>query len=129
MVIIFCTLKTELYNVTMVNITEWHNFGADLNILSTNFYDFFAGITVVAVIMLSLALCMLFFAKVKVIKYLAKAALLLCLFNVNEPILYGVPIIFNPVMIIPFLLVPASEFCYCLWCYLYWYCATLNRSP
>ncbi|PSV15834.1 diguanylate phosphodiesterase [Photobacterium kishitanii] len=103
------TYKTELYNVTMVNITEWHNFGADLNILSTNFYDFFTGIGGSGN-MLSLALCMLFFAKSKGYKILAKAALLLCLFNVNEPILYGVPIIFNPVMIIPFLLVPAVSF-------------------
>ncbi|PSU92928.1 diguanylate phosphodiesterase [Photobacterium kishitanii] len=103
------TYKTELYNVTMVNITEWHNFGADLNILSTNFYDFFTGIGGSGN-MLSLAICMLFFAKSKGYKLLAKAALLLCLFNVNEPILYGVPIIFNPVMIIPFLLVPAVSF-------------------
>ncbi|WP_058119498.1 EAL domain-containing protein [Photobacterium kishitanii] len=103
------TYKTELYNVTMLNITEWHNFGADLNILSTNFYDFFTGIGGSGN-MLSLAICMLFFAKSKGYKVLAKAALLLCLFNVNEPILYGVPIIFNPVMIIPFLLVPAVSF-------------------
>ncbi|PST89533.1 diguanylate phosphodiesterase [Photobacterium sp. NCIMB 13483] len=101
--------KTELYNITLVNITEWHNFGIELNILSTNFYDFFTGIGGSGN-MLSLVLCMLFFAKSKGYKLLAKAALILCLFNVNEPILYGIPVIFNPIMIIPFLLVPTVSF-------------------
>ena len=101
--------KTELYNITLVNITEWHNYGIDLNILSTNFYDFFTGIGGSGN-MLSLVLCLLFFAKSKGYKLLAKAALLLCLFNVNEPILYGIPVIFNPIMIIPFLLVPSVSF-------------------
>ncbi|MCD9495363.1 EAL domain-containing protein [Photobacterium carnosum] len=101
--------KTDLYNITLVNITEWHNFGINLNILSTNFYDFFTGIGGSGN-MLSLVLCMLFFAKSKGYKLLAKTALILCLFNVNEPILYGIPVIFNPIMIIPFLLVPSVSF-------------------
>ena len=101
--------KSELYDITIINITEWHNFGVDLNILSTNFYDFFTGIGGSGN-MLSLAICMIFFAKSKGYKMLAKSALVLCLFNVNEPILYGIPIIFNPIMIIPFLLVPAVSF-------------------
>ncbi|SKA00358.1 EAL domain-containing protein [Photobacterium toruni] len=101
--------KTELYNVTLANITEWHNFGIDLNILSTNFYDFFTGIGGSGN-MLSLVICMLFFAKSKGYKLLAKATLVLCLFNVNEPILYGVPVIFNPIMIVPFLIVPTVSF-------------------
>ncbi|PSU84797.1 diguanylate phosphodiesterase [Photobacterium phosphoreum] len=101
--------KMDLYNITMVNITEWHNFGVDLNILSTNFYDFFTGIGGSGN-MLSLVICMLFFAKSKGYKLLAKAAFILCLFNVNEPILYGIPVIFNPIMLVPFLLVPVVSF-------------------
>ena len=101
--------KIDLYNITTINITEWHNFGVDLNILSTNFYDFFTGIGGSGN-MLSLVICMLFFAKSKGYKLLAKAAFVLCLFNVNEPILYGIPVIFNPIMLIPFLLVPVVSF-------------------
>lgn len=101
--------KSELYDITMVNITEWHNFGIELNILSTNFYDFFTGIGGSGN-MLSLVVCMLLFAKSNGYKILAKAALVLCLFNINEPILYGIPVIFNPIMIVPFLLVPAVSF-------------------
>lgn len=101
--------KIDLYNITMVNITEWHNFGIELNILSTNFYDFFTGIGGSGN-MLSLVICMLIFAKSKGYKVLARAALLLCIFNINEPILYGIPVIFNPIMIIPFLLVSVVSF-------------------
>ena len=101
--------KAELYNITSINITEWHNYGVDLNILSTNFYDFFTGIGGSGN-MLSLVICMLLFAKSKGYKILAKSALILCFFNVNEPILYGIPVIFNPIMIIPFLVVPVVSF-------------------
>ncbi|SMY16368.1 Lichenan permease IIC component [Photobacterium aquimaris] len=103
------TYKAELFNITSINITEWHNYGVDLNILSTNFYDFFTGIGGSGN-MLSLVICMLLFAKSKGYKILAKSALILCVFNVNEPILYGIPIIFNPIMIIPFLVVPVVSF-------------------
>ncbi|SMY35084.1 EAL domain-containing protein [Photobacterium andalusiense] len=103
------TYKVELYNITRTNITEWHNYGVDLNILSTNFYDFFTGIGGSGN-MLSLVICMLLFAKSKGYKILAKSAFILCVFNVNEPILYGIPVIFNPIMIIPFLVVPAVSF-------------------
>ncbi|WP_253952065.1 EAL domain-containing protein [Photobacterium sanctipauli] len=101
--------KTELYDITVANMADWHNFGTELNIISTNFYDFYTGMggsgnTI------SLVLCMLFFSKNKNYRMLAKAVLILSLFNINEPVLFGVPVIFNPIMIVPFLLVPLSSF-------------------
>ncbi|MGF1758540.1 EAL domain-containing protein [Photobacterium sagamiensis] len=101
--------KTELFDVSVANMADWQNFGVSLNIISTNFYDFFTGMggsgnTI------CLVLVMLFFAKSKGYRTLAKAVLILSIFNINEPVLYGVPIIFNPVMIIPFLLVPLISF-------------------
>ncbi|WP_305458817.1 EAL domain-containing protein [Photobacterium leiognathi] len=101
--------KAELYDITVMNISAWHNFGLDLNIISTNFYDFFTGIGGSGNL-LSLVICMLLFAKSDGYKVLAKASLILCIFNVNEPVLYGVPVIFNPIMIIPFLVAPAIGF-------------------
>lgn len=53
---------------------------------------------------------MLFFAKGKGYRLLAKAALILTIFNINEPILFGIPVIFNPIMIVPFLSVPLLSF-------------------
>lgn len=101
--------KTELFEISTANMADWKNFGTDLNIISTNFYDFFTGMggsgnTI------SLVFCMLFFAKSKGYRLLAKTVLILSIFNINEPILFGVPIIFNPVMMIPFLLTPLLSF-------------------
>ncbi|WP_255526804.1 EAL domain-containing protein [Photobacterium sp. BZF1] len=101
--------KTELYDISIANMADWKNLGTDLNIISTNFYDFFTGMggsgnTI------SLVLCMLFFANGKGYRLLAKAALILTIFNINEPILFGIPVIFNPIMIVPFLSVPLVSF-------------------
>lgn len=55
---------------------------------------------------LSLLIAMLFFCKSKRIKELGKLALVPGIFGINEPIVFGLPIVLNPVMIIPFMLVP-----------------------
>ncbi|MGF1702272.1 EAL domain-containing protein [Photobacterium makurazakiensis] len=101
--------KTELYDITISNMADWNNFGTDLNIISTNFYDFFTGMGGSGNT-LSLVLCILLFSKNKSYRILAKTVLILSVFNINEPVLYGVPIIFNPIMIVPFLLVPMLSF-------------------
>jgi len=46
------------------------------------------------------------FSKAKVHKTLGKISILPGAFNINEPMIYGFPIIFNPLMIIPFVFVP-----------------------
>ncbi|WP_248730566.1 EAL domain-containing protein [Pseudomonas sp. MWU13-2517] len=57
------------------------------------------------------ALCLLFaillFSKSHTMRLLAIASLPLSLFNVSEVLLFGLPIILNPRLFIPFLLVPA----------------------
>ena len=40
------------------------------------------------------------------IKSITKLSAVPCLFNINEPIIFGLPIVFNPYMLVPFLLVP-----------------------
>lgn len=49
---------------------------------------------------------MLFFAKSKTYKTLGKMSAVPVMFNVNEPILFGTPVIYNPVLLIPFVLIP-----------------------
>jgi lactose/cellobiose-specific phosphotransferase system IIC component len=44
-------------------------------------------------------------------KRISQLALLVCLFNVNEPLLFGIPLILNPVYAIPFLLMPSVAYC------------------
>lgn len=56
---------------------------------------------------IGLVLDMLLFSKSKRYKGLAKVALVPQMCNVNEPVLYGIPVILNTTMLIPFLLVQA----------------------
>jgi len=55
---------------------------------------------------LGLVLAMLVFAKSTQFKQLGRLAIVPNLFNINEPILFGMPIVMNPIMAIPFILTP-----------------------
>lgn len=52
----------------------------------------------------TLALCifMSFLAKSKRLKTVGRAALVPSIFNINEPVVYGAPVAFNPTLMIPF---------------------------
>lgn len=55
----------------------------------------------------TLALVVLFmFSKSKYLKDLGKISILPGLFNINEPIIFGAPIVLNPILGIPFILAP-----------------------
>lgn len=75
------------------------------NIISQQFQDLFAtfggcGST------LSLLIAMLLFCRSKRIKQLGKLAFIPGVFGINEPIVFGLPIVLNPTILIPFMLVP-----------------------
>ena len=55
---------------------------------------------------IGLVICMLFFAKSAQCKELGKLAIVPGLFNINEPVLFGTPIVMNPFMAIPFIAMP-----------------------
>ena len=55
---------------------------------------------------LPLVVYMFFFAKSKQIKQIAKVAIVPSLFNINEPIIFGLPIVLNPVLALPFIITP-----------------------
>ncbi|MGR6859085.1 EAL domain-containing protein [Aliivibrio salmonicida] len=103
--VILASYKIELFRVTSESFALFEAGVRTMPILTSNFYDFYTGMGG-AGNTLSLVICVLLFAKNKGYRTLAKASLLLSIFNINEPILYGLPIMFNPIMIIPFLLVP-----------------------
>ncbi len=82
---------------------------ASLNVLGQGFYDAFlsmggSGNSI------SLLLCILLFSKDRRHITLALSALPLVIFNINELLLFGLPIIFNPTLIMPFVLVPLVSF-------------------
>ena len=78
--------------------------GENARIITDQFTSFIkmggAGATI------GLVISMLIFAKSKQMKQLSKLAIGPACFNINEPIRFGTPIIFNPVMLIPFIIIP-----------------------
>lgn len=102
-------IKQTIYAETQKNIANWEVGEAPLHIINQGFYDVFmsmggSGNTI------SLLLCILLFSKEKNHIMLAVAALPLMMFNINEILLFGLPIIFNPLLIIPFVMLPLISF-------------------
>ena len=57
----------------------------------------------------SLVLAILFFSRQKNDKFLARTAAIPMIFNINELLILGLPVIFNPVFLIPFILTPIAN--------------------
>ena len=55
---------------------------------------------------ISLLISIFLFSKLKVQKSLGRFALLPMLFNINEIIVFGLPVVLNPLMFVPFILTP-----------------------
>lgn len=51
---------------------------------------------------------MFLFSQSKQLKSLGKIELIPAIFNINEPIMFGAPLVLNPVMFIPFILAPVA---------------------
>ncbi len=58
---------------------------------------------------LVLIFLMAFMAKSQQLKLLGRAAIVPGFFNINEPILFGLPLVYNPFMAIPFFLAPMAS--------------------
>lgn len=57
---------------------------------------------------LGLTFLMLFLAKSDQLKYIARAEIAPAFFNINEPLIFGLPIVYNPALALPFLLAPMA---------------------
>src|SRR5699024_5406349 len=94
-----------LQTLSAENLTAYRA-GEELpNIINQQFQELFAtfggaGST------LSLLIAMFFFCKSKRITELGKLSILPGFFGINEPVVFGLPIVLNPMMLIPFVLVP-----------------------
>ncbi|MCG3885803.1 EAL domain-containing protein [Photobacterium leiognathi] len=101
--------KQQLFENTQLHLAAWQAGDAPLPILGQGFYDAFmsmggSGNTI------SLLLCILLFSKDRRHIALAISAIPLVIFNINELLLFGLPIIFNPLLIVPFVFVPLVSF-------------------
>lgn len=75
------------------------------HIVTQQFYDNFINLTGSGET-LGLTIAMLLIAKSAQYRELGKLAIVPNLFNINEPILFGTPIVMNPIMAVPFIIVP-----------------------
>ena len=75
------------------------------HIVTKQFLDQFMTVTGSG-ITIGLVVFMVFFAKSKQLKEIGKLGFLPSFFNVNEPVLFGTPIVLNPMLAIPFMLMP-----------------------
>lgn len=55
---------------------------------------------------LGLCLYLAFVAKSEQLKAIGRASVVPALFNINEPLIFGLPIIYNPALAVPFILAP-----------------------
>lgn len=74
-------------------------------ILTNNFFDFFVNIGGSGAC-ICLALAVLLFSKRKGNRRLAVVSLPTVLFNISELVVFGIPVVFNPIMFIPFVMAP-----------------------
>jgi len=74
-------------------------------IVTNQFIDQFTTVTGTG-LTLGLVVYLIFFAKSQQSKQLGRLGGVSGLFNINEPILFGTPIVMNPFLVIPFILMP-----------------------
>lgn len=91
--------------LTLENLNNFEAGKPMLNIFTAGFSDFFCnfgggGSTLGLVIMMSTV------GKSSRIKTLGRLSLPAGIFGINEPIIFGLPIVLNPIMVIPFILTP-----------------------
>ena len=75
------------------------------HIVTMQFFDQFINVTG-AGLTIGLVVYMFFLAKSKQMKTLGKLEMVPALFNINEPILFGLPIVMNPMLAFPFIAMP-----------------------
>lgn len=75
------------------------------HIVTMQFFDQFIN-TTGAGITIGLVIYMFALAKSKQLKTLGRLELVPALFNINEPILFGIPIVMNPMLAFPFIAMP-----------------------
>ena len=94
-----------LYALSAENLAKVSAGQLPENIINVQFQNLFAtyggaGST------LSLLIVAVMVAKSKRLKQLSKLSILPAVFGINEPVIYGLPIVLNPLLLVPFILVP-----------------------
>lgn len=89
------------------DLSKWSVNTPGVHIITQQFIDQFLTLTGSGVTFGIVIYC-LFFAKSSQFKSIGKVGLIPSLFNINEPFLFGIPICFNPIMAVPFIITPVA---------------------
>ena len=98
-----------LYTLDFQNLAAYHAGTSIPNIITWRFFYMTSKIGGTGCA-LGLCIFMAFFAKSQQFKTLGKISLPAVIFNTDEPIIFGLPIVLNPIMFIPFVLAPIVSF-------------------
>ncbi|MBU3136526.1 PTS sugar transporter subunit IIC [Clostridium gasigenes] len=98
-------INTVLLPLTTANIESFKLGQEPTNLITSQFLDSFvnlggSGATICLLIAIFIV------SKNKASKAIAKIGIAPGLFNINEPVIFGMPIVLNPIYIIPFIIVP-----------------------
>lgn len=104
-IVVMSILEPILLTLDMQNVAAVEAGNLAVSIIGNNFKNVYAGMSG-AGITIGLAILMMFFARSKRYKTVGKISLVPGLFCINEPIIFGTPIMFNVIMIIPFICLP-----------------------
>lgn len=66
-------------------------------------------------VLISLAILVTFFSKSQQFKELGKIGFVPTIFSVNEPFIFGIPVVLNPTILIPYLIVPIVDYNILYW--------------
>ncbi len=99
-----------LHNQSLINAGVELVAGENAKIVTNQFVDQFitvggSGLT------FGLVCCMVLFARSVQMKQLGRLSFVPGLFNINEPVIFATPIVFNPIMFAPFVLAPVISVC------------------
>lgn len=98
-------MQPILTPLSMENLSAFQAGNPLPNVINQQFYDLFttfggAGLT------LSMLIAMIIVCRSQRIKNLSKISVVPALFGINEPVIFGLPVVLNPTILIPFLLTP-----------------------
>lgn len=98
-----------LYTLDFQNLAAYHAGRVMPNIITWRFFYMTSKIGGTGCA-LGLCLFLAFFAKSKQFKTLGRISLPAVIFNTDEPVIFGMPIVLNPIMFIPFVIAPLVSF-------------------
>lgn len=101
-----------LYALSAENLSAVQAGRPAVHIINQQFQDLFATYGG-AGSSLSMIIAMFAFCKSKRIKELGKLAVVPSIFGINEPVIFGLPVVLNPIIAIPFIAVPMINIVIC----------------